>query len=504
MDIARHASKYAEWQEIYNWDTCKTNREEYGKFLCSFLTSTDDSLVVNMNGSWGTGKTELLRRLYVELAEQKHAVVYIDAWQSDFSNDALAVVCSEFLIQLGYIFESNGDTKKNERFEEAKDKIKLLKTALNTCLKLVQGYGLATGDVTTAALATGANVSLEAIDKATSLASKPQNNSVTASNVELLERVQENHLARISAMADIKNQITFLAELMHEIYGLNNKIIVLVDELDRCRPTYAVEMLEVIKHFFETKGCAFLVATDTEALQHSISAIYGTNFKAESYLKRFFNRKIRLSDISELDYLKSKKLDFNKYTNSGLLLYPFKDNQEGNVGFFAELFSGNNFKLRDIEQALQQFFASLDYIAKTKNETEHVINTIVLMTGITENMRELPDFQSRSSNLLKTHTSVGYNGKFVGYSMNEVINISLELVTKTMSKEVCTGSGGRTIHQVPQECLHLQSHVFPNIHNSSYELKNLRDIIALYQSYQYKYWLWDDYKNIIDLSGNIE
>ncbi|MEL0615029.1 P-loop NTPase fold protein, partial [Marinomonas arenicola] len=47
-----------------------------------------------------------------------------------------------------------------------------------------------------------------------------------------------------------------------------------VDELDRCRPSYAVEMLESIKHIFDIKGIVFVVATDSEQLQHGVKAIY--------------------------------------------------------------------------------------------------------------------------------------------------------------------------------------------------------------------------------------
>jgi hypothetical protein len=54
MEKVKHAKNYEKWKEIYNWNTCQTNRKEYGKFLCSFLTSSEDGLVVNMNGPWGT------------------------------------------------------------------------------------------------------------------------------------------------------------------------------------------------------------------------------------------------------------------------------------------------------------------------------------------------------------------------------------------------------------------------------------------------------------------
>ena len=499
----KHASKYNDWKDIYNWETCKTNRKAYGEFLCSFLTNTDDSLVVNMNGSWGTGKTELLRRLYVELAERKHAVVYIDAWESDFSNDPLAVVCSEFLTQLGNIFQDNENETKQQIFAKAKDTLVLLKVGLSTCLKLGQGYGLATGDAVKVAAFKGADTALDAASNAISATAVNKDQSIAASNIELVEKVQQNHLARISAMKEIKKHITFLAELMHEIYGLNKQVVVLVDELDRCRPTYAIEMLEVIKHFFETKGCVFLVATDTDALQHSISAIYGSQFNAEAYLKRFFNRKIKLSEISELDYLRCKNLDFDKYEEKGILLYPFKGSLEKNIEFFAELFAVKDFKLRDIEQALQQFFASLDFITMAAQDQKTIINVVVLMTGIVENILRLECFENRKSNASVPHERTVYKKKFVEYHLYDYINTELSLTTNTMSTEVHSGDGGSRIFGNPVECLSIQSSNFAK-DTDRRKILEIQEVITLSEHGQHKYWLWGDYKKIIELSGHIE
>ncbi|MCX0443707.1 KAP family NTPase [Aeromonas veronii] len=69
----------------------------------------------------------------------------------------------------------------------------------------------------------------------------------------------------------------------------------LIDELDRCRPSYAVEMLETIKHIFDIPKVVFVLATDTEQLQHAIKVIYGGGFDAQTYLGRFFKRRFYLN-----------------------------------------------------------------------------------------------------------------------------------------------------------------------------------------------------------------
>lgn len=67
------------------------------------------------------------------------------------------------------------------------------------------------------------------------------------------------------------------------------RLIIFVDELDRCRPTYAVEMLERIKHFFDDERVVFVFSVNREQLAHTISNFYGSNFDSEKYLNRFFD-----------------------------------------------------------------------------------------------------------------------------------------------------------------------------------------------------------------------
>jgi len=71
-------------------------------------------------------------------------------------------------------------------------------------------------------------------------------------------------------------------------------VIFFVDELDRCRPTYAVEVLEIIKHLFDVGGVVFILAVTPEQLQHSVKALYGEGTDAIRYLQRFIDLEYRL------------------------------------------------------------------------------------------------------------------------------------------------------------------------------------------------------------------
>ncbi|MDP2049071.1 P-loop NTPase fold protein [Cypionkella sp.] len=66
-------------------------------------------------------------------------------------------------------------------------------------------------------------------------------------------------------------------------------IVIVIDELDRCRPDYALSVLEVIKHFFAVPKVHFILGINGVALENSVKARYGAEMDAESYLRKFIN-----------------------------------------------------------------------------------------------------------------------------------------------------------------------------------------------------------------------
>jgi len=73
-------------------------------------------------------------------------------------------------------------------------------------------------------------------------------------------------------------------------------LVVVVDELDRCRPTYAVEFLETIKHVFDVEGVVFVLTVNREQLDQSAAVLYGNAADPESYFRRFFDIELTLPD----------------------------------------------------------------------------------------------------------------------------------------------------------------------------------------------------------------
>nr|WP_201356007.1 P-loop NTPase fold protein [Aeromonas hydrophila] len=308
-------AKYASWKESHTFDNCKLNRKDYGQFLANYLIGEKDGFVLNLNGSWGTGKTEFLKRFYVELMDRGHPTIYIDAWESDFTQEPLTVVASELLNQLERLMDG---TISGGVITEVKG-------ALGKALKgtLVGLVGIAS-----AKLLNDSAIGMEAVNKL--LDEAPQN---------ITKQLAEDYQNQIEAIIKTRDALGNLAESLQTVNGSELPVMVLIDELDRCRPTYAIEMLEVIKHFFSIKGFVFVIATDTDQLCHSIKSVYGDGFESLQYLKRFFNRRAGLPETNIESYIKSKEYDWELY--SDLYLFPsIKDSEtqidiiENNILFY--------------------------------------------------------------------------------------------------------------------------------------------------------------------------
>ena len=312
---------YSEWYSTYNWEEgkCSLDRKDYGQYISAYIRNQKQGLVLNLNGEWGTGKTHFLKQLYTNLLKQhSYPVIHINAWKSDFSNDPLLVIISELLEQLESLFFTDND---NDTFQKAENKKKLLVNLTTLCKK---GYNT-TLDLSAAFLSTKNDEWDTGLD-ATALTTFVSNFKMDSNSPEkqlgsteprIGKSLTDNYKKQIRAIEDTKSLLKEYATFFKPEGEKNNKVFILIDELDRCRPTYAIEMLETIKHFFDIPNFVFVIATDTQQLSHSIKAVYGSGFDGSEYLSRFFNRtatlphgKLRgfiLNELSKTNIIESFK-----------------------------------------------------------------------------------------------------------------------------------------------------------------------------------------------------
>ena len=121
----------------------------------------------------------------------------------------------------------------------------------------------------------------------------------------------EDYLEKIKYQREIHIVIEeFLESLLAEN---GDRLIIFIDELDRCKPTYAIQLLERIKHYFSNDRITFVFSVNIDELQHTIRSCYGEGFNACRYLDRFFDYRIPLPQANMTKYYQKLGLQYQEY-----------------------------------------------------------------------------------------------------------------------------------------------------------------------------------------------
>lgn len=137
--------------------------------------------------------------------------------------------------------------------------------------------------------------------------------TITGKNVTALAKLSEEQdpLSVIKTQKSVQSLVDdFLSSLLPE---QGNRLVVFIDELDRCQPNYAVRLLERIKHYFSNDLITFVFSVNTNQLQHTIKGHYGNGFDASRYLNRFFDLYISLPPADLTKYYSKLGFDNRGY-----------------------------------------------------------------------------------------------------------------------------------------------------------------------------------------------
>lgn len=294
------------------WAGDLMDRQPSAEFLTNYLLANSHVKVLNVNSPWGAGKSFFLDRWSMALAEN-HICVNFNAWDSDYTTEPLVALIScieqQVVDPLALDSTAVGRGVINVGSE-------LIKKAGPLILKgLVKKFsGVELDDL----VGDGAGDAADDVIKA------------------LIEEQAETK----GNVAEFRKEVT--KRLQQAAADQNKKApaFIFIDELDRCRPTYAIELLERIKHFFELEDCRFIIASDSTQLAHSIRAVYGQGFASERYLNRFFDAEFNLDNQNifsmvhaSLPQIKSLALGINiagemprmRFQSDGDPVYPQKN-----------------------------------------------------------------------------------------------------------------------------------------------------------------------------------
>lgn len=237
------------------------NRQPLVEFLTSLIDKLTGPFVLALDSPWGTGKTTLVRMLDAKLKQEKFECIYFNAWQVDYVTDPLVALVSAI-----------DDIHLND----------------GTAESAFRGHMKTAKKITTVV---AKRVVIAGVKAATfGILDFPEDLEGIAADAteKITENLVDSFKNEKKELEKFRCAVEKAVEQL-EAAGKKDKLVFFIDELDRCRPTFAIEMLERIKHLFDVPNIIFVLSIDKTQLEASTAAVYGEKINAPEYLRRFID-----------------------------------------------------------------------------------------------------------------------------------------------------------------------------------------------------------------------
>ena len=261
----------------------RLSRAQYAVTLANIVNAySETGCVLSVNGEWGTGKTTFIKMWQAYLMQHKYRTIYFNAWETDYIEDPL-------ISMLGEIKNIIGD---DEKFKKVSSSIgRILLSIGKSFIKNKAGVDI--DDIT-----------------------------------EDVKKQIEAYSQQKTTLNEFKKALVEYVAYVDEDEQL--PMIFIIDELDRCNPTFAVKVLERIKHLFDIPNIIFVLPISKKQFECSIQGYYGSDkIDAKNYLRRFIDLEF---ELPEPDYESFYQLLYEHYR--------FNE-------FFKEKFDKGNHHVRD-------------------------------------------------------------------------------------------------------------------------------------------------------------
>ena len=355
------------------------NRKPIAENIIRLLTSPIDLSPMVIDGGWGTGKTEFCQKLIRLMQQQRrnYQPVYIDAFRSDHSGEPLLALLAEIIKTCT---PEDTDGQPSEKRKNITRKIaKAAGFGIKTVAKAAVGHVLKQN---TDDLAEEFQQIMNDGQDADSLAETVTDAAATIASHTIDATVEALLKEQIEAEKNLETLKACLKEL-----AADKPIILFIDELDRCRPDYAVDMLEVIKHVFDVENVKVVLVTNTKQLRAAINHRYGVEVDAQKYLDKFLKYSFALPEvIGGINYLVRKDnlvtiIYFHKLIRSSPMFNQFKDSiyNEYNIDFISDMMERNNISLRETERFVHHLEIYLTLRGELNKERRIEYNLLIIL-----------------------------------------------------------------------------------------------------------------------------
>ena len=293
-------------------------REKPIETLTNVLSNVDSPCILSIDAPWGAGKTTFLGMWEKYLRSRGFIVIEFNAWETDFSNDPFLALSSEITTQLDTMSLNN----------TAKGVLSALKRLANDTAARLPRF-----------LSTSTAIGASAIGEPEIAQLAPLAGELVGSAAE---GVLASHQRSQNSIKEFSEKLAELAETLSK-NNAGQPIVIMIDELDRCRPTYAIELLENAKHIFSVANVVFVLATNRRELAQSVKAIYGQGFGADEYLERFFDISFNLPHQDRKEFI-------THTIGSATIHHHFKEQYI--YGAFESLLNESDLNLRSIAKTI--------------------------------------------------------------------------------------------------------------------------------------------------------
>lgn len=302
------------------------NRKLFGEGLQRLFERVDDPLTVILDSPWGTGKSTFIEMWCGHMRQQGFPIIHIDAFKHDHADDAFGTLAGEVFAKVEEYCTAIKDQEKgvlllsDEQREGLKDKTKKLFNVtrrFGTVVLKSGARGVAKRLAEKAVGEEGAEELKEHFGEFSAELIKASADNAGEELGAVLEELVDSKFAGRSQQVLLIEEFTGkLSELALELqksaaelaaangFDLNSRtekrpLIFVIDELDRCKPNFSLEVLELVKHFFAQKGIHFLLSTHVEQLESSVAHAYGIKGQTSEYLQKFYSLIVKLPSVAD-------------------------------------------------------------------------------------------------------------------------------------------------------------------------------------------------------------
>ncbi|MEM9619296.1 MAG: P-loop NTPase fold protein [Pseudomonadota bacterium] len=260
-------------------------RKPFATALTGILEKSSRSLSLMIDARWGEGKTTFLKMWAGELGKTDFPVIYFDAFKTDYCSDpfeALSASITDFVAEN----LSGQSALKNKIVKHSASRLKILSKA---------GLKIGAQALVHHIIGDEAATTVKEIESKLAESAEKGIESFWKKEIRSFARESESIEQLKAAISEIPKK-----------YGAGQKpLIFIIDELDRCKPSYSIALLERIKHFMAADNVHYVHAVNYQQLAASASAIYGQDIDAGAYFQKFFDFKFALPTSTERAYYKS-------------------------------------------------------------------------------------------------------------------------------------------------------------------------------------------------------